>query len=184
VKYAFHALALHERRAPYMPTMMHVPENSDQVLVQTWFVGNHGDLGKERESRSLMEYPVAALLQHVKIAVPGLVFNEEALKEWFPSYGTNSSEITPFTVIHRPSWLMALAGQSVRVVGNYAKDGYRTNEDICSSVCRFEHVIHQNLVPSFRRTIVDGQIVWVNNHDSQIPEAPKYQFMSTLLGWS
>lgn len=45
VQYAFHALAIDERRAPFEPTLWAYEPKPPQVVEQTWFCGVHSDVG-------------------------------------------------------------------------------------------------------------------------------------------
>ncbi len=47
VRYAFHALAIHERRVDFPPSLWCMPDGapSAQVLEQVWFSGVHSDVG-------------------------------------------------------------------------------------------------------------------------------------------
>src|ERR1700761_2135033 len=125
--------------------MMHIPTDSNQTVVEIWFAGDHGDLGKQNKGRNLMEYPIAALLQHIKNALPEYPMNSDEFG-WFTSYRVGSRPTTPSPVQRRQSCLMSLMGMSARTPGRYSKPGHKTNEFICSSV-RCLEASNSGLVP-------------------------------------
>jgi uncharacterized protein (DUF2235 family) len=64
VQYAFHALALDERRKPFVPTLWDQDDNAPdwQVLRQTWFVGVHSDIGGGYAQTGLSDIALAWLM--------------------------------------------------------------------------------------------------------------------------
>ena len=45
VPYAYHALAIDERRRPFRPSLWEVQTNKGQIVEQVWFAGVHSDVG-------------------------------------------------------------------------------------------------------------------------------------------
>lgn len=143
----FHALALHENRKPFVPTLAHIPEGCSRKcnFKQVWFSGSHHDLGKEGhvDGGGLPTLPLAWMVS--KLFEIGVLFNEAALKSRFPLYG---QEI-PIHELGRkcPSWLRdsvhqsksgiwRLTGHQQRTPGQYAIPGMQTNEAIHHSVSK------------------------------------------------
>lgn len=80
VKYAFHALALHEKRSPYSPTYM-----CGRNVHQVFFLGDHGSIGKIEKHEGLVHAPLAWMVQQLKSHM-SITFDEDKLRERFPSY--------------------------------------------------------------------------------------------------
>lgn len=79
VKYAFHALALHETRSPYSPTYM-----CGHDVHQVFFLGDHGNMGKLGQQEGLVHAPLAWMVQQLSSHL-GITFDEDKLKKRFPS---------------------------------------------------------------------------------------------------
>jgi hypothetical protein len=79
VKYAFHALALHETRSPYSPTYM-----CGHNVHQVFFLGDHGNMGKLGQQEGLVHAPLAWMVQQLSSHL-GITFDEDKLKKRFPS---------------------------------------------------------------------------------------------------
>jgi hypothetical protein len=77
-----HALALHEVRGPFTPTLMHIKDESKQELDQVWFIGSHGDVGRENEQGCIGDIVLAWLIS--KLEAVGVKFDEEKLEVRFP----------------------------------------------------------------------------------------------------
>ncbi|KAF4338684.1 hypothetical protein FBEOM_7390 [Fusarium beomiforme] len=80
VKYAFHALALHETRSPYSPTYM-----CGRNVHQVFFLGDHGNMGKLGEQEGLVHAPLAWMVQQLSSHMD-LSFDEDKLRKRFPSF--------------------------------------------------------------------------------------------------
>lgn len=190
VAYAFHALSLHERRAPFTPTLMHLSQTSTgQILVQTWYAGTHTDFGRSRLGARLMQYPIAGLLTHLLLAIPSLRLNEAGLKAFFPRFNMPTADFEAQGMQRRDTLLYQLLGQSVRAPGKYAREGFVTNEGVDRSVGLLEDSLAVggvSLVPELvRRQDGDGRNEWANGDGSiAIKEGVRYAFQDALLGWS
>ncbi|TVY69366.1 Uncharacterized protein Focb16_v001759 [Fusarium oxysporum f. sp. cubense] len=79
VKFAFHALALHETRSPYSPTYM-----CGHNVHQVFFLGDHGNMGKLGQQEGLVHAPLAWMVQQLSSHL-GITFDEDKLKKRFPS---------------------------------------------------------------------------------------------------
>lgn len=75
VRHGYHALAIDEKRRPYMPTLWDHPPKSGQCVEQVWFPGAHGDLGGDAESDALSD--VALHWMWSKAAEAGLPLDPE-----------------------------------------------------------------------------------------------------------
>ncbi|CAM1506157.1 Fc.00g057980.m01.CDS01 [Cosmosporella sp. VM-42] len=132
----FHALALHETRGPFQPTLMHIPDGATQVLNQVWFPGTHGDVANEDETGCIADIVLAWVIARLEEAA-GIAFNLEKLAVRFPRIGNPTS----LADIHQDGWvydpirrspkgLWRLMGHKIRVPGSWYRDGMLTNESI------------------------------------------------------
>jgi uncharacterized protein (DUF2235 family) len=63
VRFAYHALAIDERRGPFKPTLWsHVPKD-DQYVEQMWFAGVHSDVGGGYENAGLSDITLKWMLE-------------------------------------------------------------------------------------------------------------------------
>ncbi|OTA58350.1 hypothetical protein K449DRAFT_436713 [Hypoxylon sp. EC38] len=139
VEKIFHALALHEFRGPFQPTLMHVPREEQTRLKQVYFLGNHSDVGMLSEAGSLCDIVLAAVLQ--QLLDIGVIFNQEKIPIWFPHAGADRpfSEAGSHDWVHDPihrsaTGLWGLLGRHVRKPGQYLVEGTVVNETIHASV--------------------------------------------------
>ncbi|OJD38608.1 uncharacterized protein BKCO1_4000198 [Diplodia corticola] len=80
IRYAFQALALHERRSKYPPMVWRIPENpppqNGPVLEQCWFTGCHSDIGggKDNDSHAhlALVWMVSKLQDHLRFDLNNL----------------------------------------------------------------------------------------------------------------
>ncbi len=87
VRHAFHAVAIHERRAPFEPTLWR-GEKADETetVVQAWFPGVHNNIGGGYVDAGLSDRALDWMIAHARDA--GLVFNQAYLERridpnWF-----------------------------------------------------------------------------------------------------
>ncbi len=79
VKYAYHAVAIHEHRGTFPATLWQKQDHSsDQVLEQVWFPGVHCDIGGGYYTTGLSDASFDWMIE--KARDRGLCFREEALK--------------------------------------------------------------------------------------------------------
>lgn len=78
VEYAFHALAMDEKRRSYRPTIWAREESQawPRVMRQTWFPGVHSDVGGSYEDDDLANLSLAWMMGHM-IENKVVTFNEE-----------------------------------------------------------------------------------------------------------
>ncbi|MEA2572477.1 MAG: hypothetical protein QOI24_4478 [Acidobacteriota bacterium] len=77
VRFAYHALAIDERRGPFKPTLWsHVPKD-DQYVEQVWFAGVHTDIGGGYENPGLSDITLSWMLG--KAEERGLVLDKAAM---------------------------------------------------------------------------------------------------------
>jgi hypothetical protein len=121
VDYAFHALALHERREPYFATLMSGSPSTH--IYQVSFPGSHSNLGWIRDTESLVHGPLAWMVQQVHHFLD-IQFSERELAACFPSYRPDGAaeptiEATWYKGhIECPnSGLLAVMGKKVRQPG-------------------------------------------------------------------
>ncbi len=81
VKNAFHALAIHEHRKEFLPTLWEQSESGrtrGQRLEQVWFTGAHSDVGGGYAQAGLSDLPLLWMIQRAEKC--GLEFAAEAVK--------------------------------------------------------------------------------------------------------
>ncbi|WP_420137538.1 DUF2235 domain-containing protein [Sphingomonas sp.] len=103
VRYAFHAVAIDERRKPFLPTLWTLPEEAggEQHLEQTWFPGCHGDVGGGNPHTGLSDITLAWMVRRARLA--GLKVDDPAtlVPPTFPPFhpdplGPITQSLTPF----------------------------------------------------------------------------------------
>ncbi|HEX6559902.1 MAG TPA: DUF2235 domain-containing protein [Longimicrobiales bacterium] len=77
VQYAFHALAIDERRAPFMPTLWDEKPKPSQTVSQTWFPGVHSDVGGGYAQNALSDITLQWMIDNAAMA--GLAFDRDVL---------------------------------------------------------------------------------------------------------
>ena len=77
VKYAYHALALDERRAPFQPDLWTGSLQEDQYMEQCWFAGAHSDIGGGYAECGLSDIALQWMVG--KAMALGLEFNQSYL---------------------------------------------------------------------------------------------------------
>jgi uncharacterized protein (DUF2235 family) len=84
VQYAYHALAIDERRKPFSPTLWTSAPKPGQTLEQVWFPGTHSDVGGGFASRGLPEIALTWMIE--KATGAGLAF-DSGVATAFPIQG-------------------------------------------------------------------------------------------------
>jgi uncharacterized protein (DUF2235 family) len=79
VKFAYHALAIDERRAAFEPTLWTGVPKPGQVVEQVWFAGVHSDIGGGYQERGLANLTIDWMMQKAKAC--GLEFDGEFAAE-------------------------------------------------------------------------------------------------------
>ena len=88
VRFAYHALALDEKRGPFEPTLWEQKADAgDQTLEQVWFAGVHSDVGGGYREPELAE--IALLWMVERARATGLAFRREHFR---PSSGKTDDE--------------------------------------------------------------------------------------------
>lgn len=77
VKYAFHALAIDEQRAPFQPTLWSDEAKPGQTVEQVWFAGVHSDIGGGYGEHELSDIALDWMIGRAKVA--GLKFEASVL---------------------------------------------------------------------------------------------------------
>lgn len=77
VKYAYHALALDERRGPFQPDLWTGTLQDDQYMEQCWFAGAHSDIGGGYTESGLSDIALQWMVG--KALALGLEFNQHYL---------------------------------------------------------------------------------------------------------
>ncbi|KAF3920937.1 hypothetical protein ABW20_dc0102613 [Dactylellina cionopaga] len=65
VEYAFQALALDERRSPFLPTVWELPKGSPTILKQTWMPGEHSNVGGGWDDQNLANVSLAWMISNL-----------------------------------------------------------------------------------------------------------------------
>ena len=86
VKNAYHALAIHEKRFDFRPTLwqkQNGPQSSKQTMEQVWFCGVHSDVGGGYVDEQLSDVALMWMIEKAKSR--GLSFREDFLadEDWF-----------------------------------------------------------------------------------------------------
>jgi uncharacterized protein (DUF2235 family) len=77
VKFAYHALAIDERRGPFQPTLWDFKPKEGQTLEQVWFCGVHSDIGGGYEEPGLSDISMQWMLEKAQGA--GLAMDAGAI---------------------------------------------------------------------------------------------------------
>ncbi|HEX2834858.1 MAG TPA: DUF2235 domain-containing protein [Thermoanaerobaculia bacterium] len=77
VRYAFHALAIDERRGPFEPTLWSYAPKPAQVVRQVWFAGVHSDIGGGYAEHELSDIALQWMIEQAKEA--GLKFDDATM---------------------------------------------------------------------------------------------------------
>jgi hypothetical protein len=90
VRNAGHAVALHESRKPYTPTLLYKDPRSPCNLVNMILPGTHSHAGKHSATKNLIEdlYTAWGISFLKELGVP---MREEMLRDRFPAYRTGAS---------------------------------------------------------------------------------------------
>ncbi|KAJ7029428.1 hypothetical protein C8F04DRAFT_1043250, partial [Mycena alexandri] len=83
VQYAFHALALDEKRAAFSPTLWSKAVPKQTELKQCWFPGVHSDVGGSYADAQPFDSSDLSLLWMIRQCTPLLAFNDTGLSEEF-----------------------------------------------------------------------------------------------------
>jgi uncharacterized protein (DUF2235 family) len=78
VKYAYHALAIDERRGPFQPTLWDYAPKPDQKVEQVWFCGVHSDIGGGYPESGLSDIALQWMMD--KASGAGLKLDKEAIE--------------------------------------------------------------------------------------------------------
>jgi uncharacterized protein (DUF2235 family) len=76
VRFAYHALAIDERRRPFRPTLWEQQDDAvGQTLEQVWFAGVHSDVGGGYDDPALAEIPLLWMVERARAC--GLAFEPD-----------------------------------------------------------------------------------------------------------
>jgi uncharacterized protein (DUF2235 family) len=80
VRFAYHALAIDERRAPFQPTLWTYKPKPGQAVEQVWFCGAHSDVGGGYRERGLSDLALEWIV--AKASAVGLALDSGALNAY------------------------------------------------------------------------------------------------------
>jgi uncharacterized protein (DUF2235 family) len=96
VDYAYHALAIDERRAPFVPTLWEKKVRSDQTVEQVWFAGVHTNIGGGYDLDGLANCTYQWMVKRAKLDGQGLEFDQDFVSKYKPNPGgTLRKSMTP-----------------------------------------------------------------------------------------
>jgi uncharacterized protein (DUF2235 family) len=90
VEFAFHALAIDERRTPFEPTLWYEKPKENQLVSQTWFPGVHSDIGGGYADSGLSDITLQWMMDNA--ALTGLAFDPAVLRA-HPLNGTATGRL-------------------------------------------------------------------------------------------
>lgn len=133
VDHAYHALAVDEKRKPFMPTLwQQQPHAPGQKMEQVWFAGVHTNIGGGYENSGLSD--IAFLWMKQKAEAAGLAFDEDWIRDNIhpDALGELRNSSTGLyklsSAYHRPIGVKLAGNESVHpeTMARYKKDaGYR-----------------------------------------------------------
>lgn len=105
IDYAFHALAIEEKRGPFEPALWQCPKGKNvdsEKVQQVWFTGVHSNVGGSYEDAGLSDIALDWMIKRVEKATD-LAFNEEYRKQHIkPDHqGTEKGHKYVNEMIHR-----------------------------------------------------------------------------------
>lgn len=75
IDYAFHALAIDEKRGPFKPSLWQLPSHQDfRFVEQVWFPGVHSNIGGSYEDRGLSDRALFWMMSRIEKHQVGLTF--------------------------------------------------------------------------------------------------------------
>jgi hypothetical protein len=94
VKYAYHAVSIHERRSSFVPSLWEKKDDApaEQVLEQVWFPGVHCDVGGGYNAAGLSDEPLYWMMQKAQDC--GLLFRAQSTE-----FGLDNAP-DPFSRLH------------------------------------------------------------------------------------
>lgn len=150
---AFHALAIHEHRAEFVPTLWELPADApkDQRLEQTWFAGVHSDVGGGYPATGLSDVAMEWMVEKAE-QFGGLVFDHKTLA-LHPDPTANGHD--SFGAFYKVlDWMERKKGGFVR---EFSAGGAKTNETIHPRVFeRFGKLPNEKWPPTFDTALKAG----------------------------
>lgn len=154
VKNAFHALAIHEHRTEFTPTLWEKSSGApaDQVLEQVWFSGVHADVGGGYPQAGLSDVALLWMMEKAEVH-GGLAFDHAPLVDFRPDPIAKGHD--SFGAFYKVlDWLRRKPGGSMR---QYGGPGPKTCESIHESVFkRYEKIPDERWPDSFIEPLKKG----------------------------
>lgn len=113
IRHAYHALAIDERRKPFLPSLLTKPPGWQGTLEQVWFPGVHSNVGGSYRPDGLANEALHWMVE--KAENLGLEFDTSFLNNYHPCFNSKlNNSMTP---------LYQVMGPCVRRIGDHAADG-------------------------------------------------------------
>lgn len=116
-KKAFHALAIHEHREEFVPTLWEKSEKAPakQILEQVWFSGVHADVGGGYPQAGLSDVALRWMMEKAEVE-GGLAFNHDPLVDFRPDPTAKGHD--SFAAFYKVlDWLRHKPGGALREYG-------------------------------------------------------------------
>ncbi|MBL7697321.1 MAG: DUF2235 domain-containing protein [Chitinophagaceae bacterium] len=141
IKYAYHAIAMDERRRVFQPTLWELTDGDSangQICEQVWFPGSHGNVGGGYVDAGLSNIALSWMIDRAKEA--GVEFDEEYVKQ---QAGNAEGELRESL-----NFVYRLFGQLVRKINDIAdgreeRQKIKRNERIHLSCIKRYHLIEK-----------------------------------------
>lgn len=161
VQFAYHALAIDERRAPFEPTLWKYIPKDNQVLEQVWFAGAHSDVGGGYPETGLSDIALRWMMEKAQGA--GLALDTKAV-EALPLHPE------PLQEIHNSKkGLYTVTPGIDREIGKIARDPAAEADDKAPDRKDPTQSIHPSVLqkwdanPKYRPTSLRNYFKWIDD---------------------
>lgn len=110
VRFGAHALAVDDHRPSFVPTLWTGARPAATVIDQTWFAGNHSDVGGGHDEDTLSRVPLHWMVRKAEAA--GLVFDRRQLPPLLPP--TSAGKSAAYLARHHDSNVGLYAANALR----------------------------------------------------------------------
>ncbi len=138
IKNAYHALAIDERRKPFIPSLWEKPANWTGELKQVWFAGAHANAGGSYSPDGLANEALHWMVQLAKRHE--VQFDDAHLAHYVPCF--NSFLGDEMSMFYRTF------GEYVRPIGTQLKDGEAVHQAVLDRIAHAECNYHPANLPA------------------------------------